>query len=461
MYIIKTITCTIFLLCCLIACQTKPQPFVYANPGLLEEITKRGVLNVCTYYNTTDYYVYKGVAKGFHYELVKDFADYLGVKLHIVVNSNMKESIRDLNDGKYDLIAMSLSVTEDRKKEMRFSNPFFSTYSVLVQNQKRKKRIDSLSQLLDKDIYIQQGTFYEDFLQHLNDSLHLGFNITPLTETTYEDILIMVEENEIDFTATDYNIAKIAAQYMPNLNYSLALSKDFSIAWGTALNGVLLTEEINAWLAEIKKSGKFNVFYNRYFNSSYVTTLKNSKYQKLKHGKISSFDPIIKIEAQSMGWDWRLLAAVIFQESKFDPDATSYSGAIGLMQVMPETAISLGLENFTEPQDNIHAGSIYLKYLEKMFSKYPLKEEERIKFTLAAYNVGPGHVMDAMKLAEAYNKDPHVWNKNVDYFLLHKSNPEFYKDTLVRFGYCDGKQAYDFVNRILENYTHYKNTIPE
>ena len=90
-----------------------------------------------------------------------------------------------------------------------------------------------------------------------------------------------------------------------------------------------------------------------------------------------------------------------------------------------------------------------------------MKKEDLIKFTLAAYNAGPGHVIDAMKLAEAYNKNPYVWNNNVDYFLLHKSNPEFYRDTLIRHGYCDGKQAYDFVNNILENYSHYKNTIPE
>lgn len=162
-----------------------------------------------------------------------------------------------------------------------------------------------------------------------------------------------------------------------------------------------------------------------------------------------------------MGWDWRLLAAIIFQESGFNPEAVSWLGAVGLMQVMPETALSLGIEDYINPKDNIRAGTTYLKRLEKIFSKYPLKKEDQIKFTLAAYNAGPGHVIDAMKLAEAYNKDPYIWNNNVDYFLLHKSNPEFYRDTLIRHGYCDGKQAYDFVNNILENYSHYKNTIPE
>lgn len=462
MYVIKKITYILFFLCCLNACKAKQEePFVFPKPGLLEEITKRGVLNVCTYYNTTDYYVYKGVTKGFHYELVKDFADYLGVKLHVEVNSDMEECIQELNEGKYDLIAMSLSVSENRKKKILFTNPFFKTHSVLVQNKKRKEHIDSLSQLSGKDIYIQKGTSYEEFLQQLKDSLHLEFNISPLTEATYEDILVMVENNEVEFTVTDHNIAKIAAHYMPYLDYSLHLSDEFPIAWGTALNGILLTEELNAWLNNIKKSGKFNVLYNRYFNSSYVTSLHNSKYYKLKNGKISSFDPIIKKAARTMGWDWRLLAAIIFQESKFDPEAVSWLGAVGLMQVMPETALSLGIEDYTDPKDNIRAGTTYLKRLEKIFSKYPLTEEDQIKFTLAAYNAGPGHVIDAMKLAEAYNKDPYVWNNNVDYFLLHKSNPEFYRDTLIQHGYCDGRQAYDFVNNILENYSHYKNTIPE
>lgn len=460
MYIIRNITYTLSLLLCLASCKTKEEdPLIIPEPTTLEQIDQRGVLNVCSYYNTTDYYVYKGIPKGFHYELVKDFADYLGVKLNIEVNSNIEESIQKLNEGKYDLIAMSLAITDTRKEQVRFVHPLFSTSRVLVQY-KSDSIIQTAQDLRGKEIFIQEGTSNTKFLQQLNDSLQLNLKITELEDVTYEDILLKVENGELPFTVIDKNVAQIAAQYMKHIDYSLQLSADGPVSWAVAGKAVLLNEEINDWLAPIKKSEKFNVLYNRYFKSSYITSLRNSKYYKLKNGVISSFDPIIKEEAKKIDWDWRLLAAVIYQESGFDPEATSHLGAIGLMQVMPETSIQLGFENYQAPQDNIKVGAYYLKYLEKMFSKLDLDTLEQTKFTLAAYNAGPGHVFDAMRLAESYGKNPKIWDNNVDYFLLHKSQPELYRDSVVRFGYCDGRQTFRFVNNIIENYTHYKNTIP-
>lgn len=462
MYIIRIITYTWLLLFCLLSCKTEQEevPFIIPDDGTLEKVEQRGVLNVCTYYNTTDYYVYKGVPKGFHYDLVKDFADYLGVKLHIDVNSNVEESLRELNEGKYDLVAMSLSVTNDRKEQINFTSPLFSTNKVLVQNKKRDSLIRDIHDLKGKEIFVQEGTTYKSFLRELNDSLQLDLKITEVEYLTYEDILLQVEKGELPLTVIDKNIAQIAAQYMTHIDYSLELSDSEPVAWAVSGNTKYLLQELNQWLEAMKKTEKFPVLYNRYYKSNYVTSLHNSKYYKLKNGVISSFDPIIKQEAQKIGWDWRLLASVIYQESGFDPEATSNYGAVGLMQVMPETSLQLGFEDYTEPRDNIHVGAYYLKYLEKMFAKYDLDSLNRIKFTLAAYNAGAGHVFDAMRLAESYGKKPNVWNNNVDYFIRYKSRPEIYRDSLSRNGYCDGKQTFNFVNNIIENYTHYKNTIP-
>lgn len=132
-----------------------------------------------SYYNTTDYYVYKGVPKGFHYELLKDFTDYLGVKLNIEVNTNIDESIQKLNEGKYDLIAMSLSVTDNRKNEVLFSQPLFNTSQVLVQY-KSDTLLQSVQDLRGKEIFLQEGTSFTKFLQQLNDSLQLNLKITEL-----------------------------------------------------------------------------------------------------------------------------------------------------------------------------------------------------------------------------------------------------------------------------------------
>lgn len=462
MYIIKTITYTWLFLFCSISCKTRQKevPFIIPDDSTLEKIEQRGILNVCTYYNTTDYYVYKGIPKGFHYDLVKDFADYLGVKLHIEVNSNVKESLEELNKGKYDLVAMSLSLSNNRKEGINFTSPLFNTSKVLIQHKRQDTLIRDIHDLKEKEIFIQEGTSYKNFLQELSDSLQLDLKITEVEYLTYEDILLLVEKGDLPFTVIDKNIAQIAAQYMTRIDYSLELSAPEPVAWAVARESTYLLQELNQWLEAIKKTEKFPVLYNRYYKSNYVTSLHNSKYYKLKNGIISSFDPIIKTEAAKIGWDWRLLASVIFQESGFDPEATSNYGAVGLMQIMPETSLQLGFQNYIEPQDNIQVGAYYLKYLEKMFTKYDLDSLNRIKFTLAAYNAGAGHVFDAMRLAESYGKNPNVWNNNVDYFIRYKSRPEIYRDSLSRSGYCDGKQTFNFVNNIIENYTHYKNTIP-
>lgn len=249
MYIIKTITYTLLFLSCFASCKTKQEelPLVIPEPGTLEKIEQRGVLNVCSYYNTTDYYVYKGIPKGFHYELVKDFADYLGVKLNIEINTNIDESIQKLNEGQYDLIAMSLSVTDSRKEDVQFSLPLFTTSQVLVQHTS-DTLLQSVDDLKGKEIFLQEGTSFTRFLQHLNDSLQLNLKITELEDVTFEDILLKIENGEIPYTVIDKNIAQIASQYMKHIDYSLQLSSENPVAWAVTKKATLLDEEINAWL---------------------------------------------------------------------------------------------------------------------------------------------------------------------------------------------------------------------
>ena len=234
MYIIKTITYTLLFLSCFASCKTKQEelPLVIPEPGTLEKIEQRGVLNVCSYYNTTDYYVYKGIPKGFHYELVKDFADYLGVKLNIEINTNIDESIQKLNEGQYDLIAMSLSVTDSRKEDVQFSPSLFTTSQVLVQHTS-DTLLQSLDDLKGKEIFLQEGTSFTRFLQHLSDSLQLNLKITELKDVTFEDILLKIENGEIPYTVIDKNIAQIASQYMKHIDYSIQLSAESPVAWAS------------------------------------------------------------------------------------------------------------------------------------------------------------------------------------------------------------------------------------
>ena len=187
----------------------------------------------------------------------------------------------------------------------------------------------------------------------------------------------------------------------------------------------------------------------------------NSDFFTAKCGCISPYDDLIKDFAEDIDWDWRLLTSLIYQESGFDPNSSSWAGAEGLMQLMPETAAEYGLDSTANPQDNIEAGVKYLKWLEVQFEEKVTDSLERRKFVLAAYNVGLGHIFDAMRLAEKYELDPQMWKDNVAEMILKKSNPTYYRDEVVYYGYCRGTETYKYVNEINSRFEHYKNVTTE
>jgi membrane-bound lytic murein transglycosylase F len=172
------------------------------------------------------------------------------------------------------------------------------------------------------------------------------------------------------------------------------------------------------------------------------------------------WDDLIKKASAEIGWDWRLVASVMYQESRFDPDVESWAGAYGLMQIMPKTGEKLGIDVKSSPAENVRAGVLYIKSLNSIFDDKIPDENERLKFILASYNAGPGHVLDAMKLTEKNGMDSRKWDDNVSFWLLKKAEPAYYSDTVVRNGYFRGTESVNFVTEILDRYEHYKNMIP-
>lgn len=450
----------ILLFLCCKGLQRKSEDFVIVEPFDVEKILSKGMLDVSTLYTTTDYYIYKGITRGFHYELAKDFANFLGVRLNITnVDSDSKHATEGLLAGKSDVLAISLSKTPEREGKIGFTSPFFSTGRVLVQN-RQKPAVQTVEELEGKTVYIVKNSAQKSVLMKLRDSLQINFKITEVEQFSMEDLLHLVEIGEIDFTATDENVAKAAGLSMKQLDYSVRLSDDVPVSWATRPNSEGLREVIDEWLVYVKKSGKFNFLYNRYFNNKNSVPHHKSKYSVIKKGGISPFDDILKKESEILGWDWRFLAALIYRESHFNPDAESPLGAYGLMQVTAETAGMFGVSDYFLPDSNIYAGVRYLKYLNTIFSEYPIDSLEKEKFTLASYNTGPGHVLDAMRLAEKHGKNPYLWEDNVDYFLRNKYKPEFYRDPVVRNGYCRGEETFAYVRNVLETYNNYKNINP-
>jgi membrane-bound lytic murein transglycosylase F len=180
-----------------------------------------------------------------------------------------------------------------------------------------------------------------------------------------------------------------------------------------------------------------------------------------KSNNVSKYDDLIRASSSIINWDWRLLASLICQESEFRPEVRSVAGAYGLMQIMPRTGRNFGIDVTSSTENNIKAGIFYINWLYSIFDSKIADPGERLLFVLAAYNAGPGHVLDAMRLAGKNGMDPQKWEGNVAVWLLKKSEPQYYKDSVVRNGYFRGKESVKFVSEVLDRFEHYKNIIPE
>jgi membrane-bound lytic murein transglycosylase F len=437
----------------------------------LKHVKLRGKIRVVTDYNSTNYFIYKGKPMGFQYELLKELADHLNVKLELTVNNNLTDAFDALEKGKCDLLAMNLAITKERAKRFTFTVPYSQTRQVLVQ--RKTNRADLTSDLngepllirnqLDlagKTIYVQEGSAFEERLHSLSNEIGDTINIVNNGSYEVEQFISLVAKGDIDYTIAEENVALVNQTYYPNLDVETAISFPQNLGWALRKGSKNLKEDIDKWITEFKKSSKFKKIYRKYFRNNRSVRIVNSEYFSIKSGKISRFDPIIKRKANMIGMDWRLLASLIYQESRFDPKAESWVGAFGLMQLMPETAYLYDVDTLSTPEQNVEAGVKYIEYLNKRLDK-TLKDQaaDKLQFILASYNVGLGHILDARRLAEKNGKDPNKWAGNVDYYLLNKSKPEFYNDPVVRYGYCRGEEPFNYVNDILERYKHYQNIL--
>ncbi|OFY92832.1 MAG: hypothetical protein A3K10_14530 [Bacteroidetes bacterium RIFCSPLOWO2_12_FULL_31_6] len=439
----------------------------------LDSIVTVGKLKALINYSSTSYFIYKGAPMGFEYELLKKYADHIKVELEVIPIKNMDSIFVNLNKGVGDIVAANLTITPERLKDIQFTVPIIITKQVLVQRKPdnwrkikktklQKSLLQSPKDLINKTITVREGSSFYTHLQSLSDKIGGPINITTVPgETTMELLIEQVAKKEIDYTVADKNIAIVNQWYYPNIDVNLIISPDQRIAWSSRINSDSLTTSINKWLLEYQKTKNFKMLYNKYFNNQAAFNKRvHHKYYTLTSGSISPYDELIKKYAPKANWDWELLAALIYQESHFNNGAIGWGGAFGLMQFMPETGAKFGVDSSSSAEANIIAGTRYINNLNKIWEPLVTDSLERIKFILASYNVGPGHVLDAQKLAEKYEKNPILW-EDVGYYLLHKSEPKYYNDEVVEFGYCKGFIVYDYVHEIIERYTHYKNMIIE
>jgi membrane-bound lytic murein transglycosylase F len=253
-------------------------------------------------------------------------------------------------------------------------------------------------------------------------------------------------------------IARVNSKYYPDVDISTPVSLQQNMAWAVRKGSTTLLQELNAWLRDFTQTPKYKDIYARYFENDKSVSMVESDFYAINTGKISPYDIYIRQYSEQLGWDWRLLASLIYQESHFKVDVTSWAGAWGLMQLMPATAKQFGIIPESPVREQIRAGSEFIGWLDNLF-KDVSDPNERIKFILAAYNIGPGHIADARNLARKNGADPNKWDENVAKFLLFKANPKYYNDPVVKYGFCRGTETFRYVSEVLERYEHYKNLV--
>lgn len=439
----------------------------------LAQIRERGFLQAIVDNNSVSYFIYRGQPMGYEYELLQNLARYLKLELKIKVISGIENAIDMLNKGEGDLIAFPLTVTQERTQYLAFTDTQFNTCQVLVQkkpsnwrrmppNRVERQLVRNPVELIGKEVHVMNQSAFKERLENL--SREVGGQIIireDSAEAETESLIQKVAEGEIQFTVTDQTIAMVNAIYYPNLDINFVLSLPQQIAWSVRKNSPELLRVTNEWLQDLKRTGRFRMVYNKYFNNPRSSQIRmTSDYSSLAGNKLSPYDEEIKKEAKVLGWDWRLLASIVYQESNFQPNAESWAGAVGLMQLMPATAEEFGAKDRTNPHQSLRAGVRYLRYLDKLWGKYISDPNERLKFVLASYNAGLSHIIDARNLAKKYGKDPGRW-EDVESLLKQKSNPKYYRDPVAVAGYCKCEEPVNYVRDILTRYEEYKILIAE
>lgn len=467
------------------ACDRRPDP-VDRDWAAIQE---RDTLVVLATSNSTTYFLYRGEPMGFEYELLRDFAEEHQVNLRFeVMGENREELLAELNEGRGDVVAARLVPRLIDEEWIAFTRELYRSPPVLVQRSGPPAEIDlpevvdtvigaesvaepepaeeirvrlvaGPGELADETVHVREHSAYVDRLVEIEDSITGDIHVVEVEEAGNEALIRRVARGEIDLTLSSQNVAELRQEYYSNLQVQPVLGPNFRVAWGVRENAPELLAMLDAWIEQKRNDGTLDALYQKYFvdRRSYRERVE-AEYLTQPTEQLSPYDGIIREHAPTLGWDWRLVAALVFQESRFDPRARSWAGAQGLMQLMPGTAREVGVRNAWDPRENVGGGTRYLAHLAERWEPEIADPEERLKFVLASYNVGRGHVLDAQRLTEKNGGNPQLWD-DVAYWLLQKSKREVYTDPVVRYGYARGLEPVTYVARILDRYGHYRELV--
>ncbi len=411
----------------------------------LSRILARGYINVGTIFGPTNYYTTANGFAGFEYELAKKYADSLNVELRIVPMYSLDELFIKLNTGEVDLLAAGLSITDKRLQRFRFA-PSYETISqklVFKQGNVRPRKVEDLTGKL----MVTSGSSYVENLENLKQT-HSELTWRETTEFDSEELLRKVLSGEIDYTIIDSNSLAINRRYHPEISIGFSIDKPEPLAWVVSKNSA---DDILASLVEffgiVHHDGTLLALDDKYYGHiekfNYVET---RTFIKAVAGTLPKFQPLFEKYAQEL--DWRLLAAISYQESHWNPTARSYTGVRGMMMLTLATAKQMGIKSRLDTEQSIRGGA---KYFKRMIAMMPdrIPTPDRIWFALASYNIGFGHLNDARIITQRQGGDPDRWVE-VKTRLPLLQQKKYYKNT--KYGYARGEEPVHYVDNIRRYY---------
>ena len=426
--------------------------------GDLDTIEARGSLRVITLNNPVHYFLYRGRQMGFDYEVSGLAARKLGVRLELVVPPSRDLAFDWLLEGRGDVIAATLTATPERRERFAFTRPYLFVDELVVRKGRAIERVASVHDLRGRRIHAWKSSSHDQTLRRWMPAVG-QFEVAPIPEDMeYEEILDRVATGEYPLAVVDSLVLEAELPHRDDVEVAFSLSpgRPLPIAFALRPGNPKLLAFFEGFVSEIVGSLELNDARDRYFRKSRGLVRASAKASR-GGGRLSPYDEIFKKHSQRYGLDWRLMAAQAYQESLFDPDAESWAGARGLFQLLPSTGLELGVEDLSDPESGIHAGIRYMhQILERIEPRVALKH--RLRFALAAYNAGFGHLQDARRLAAEQGLDPDKWFGHTEKAMLLLREPRYYQR--ARNGYVRGSETVRYVSEIQNRYDHYVTLVP-
>lgn len=419
--------------------------------GDLPAITERRVLRVLTRNNAASYFVMHGHILGFEHDLAIEFAKRLGLTVEFVTAPTRAALFAWLVDGRADVVAASITLRDDMPAGIAYSRDYNRVVETVVARTS-DSTLQELNDLTGRTIAVRQSSSYWQTIARLRRQ-GLGAEVVAVPEEMEtEEIIHRVATGEYDLTIADSHILDIELSWRDDVRGAFSVGDTVSHAWMVRGSEPELLAAVNSYFDEVHRTEFYNITHRKYFGSRRAAQAHATSRATLT-GVLSPFDDLTQRYSNRYDFDWVTIAAQMYEESRFNPDAVSFAGAVGLMQVMPTTARGFGFDSITVPEVNVHAGTRYLRHVYRLLEEIP-DSTERLWFALASYNAGYGHIQDARRLAEQEGLNPNLWFGNVAEVAPLLTRREYHRQT--EHGYCRCTEPVAYVRKIRERQKAYE-----